>query len=117
MELASLTVEEDEPAVVTQLEGEVDASNAEHVGEHALAQVTNEAIGLVLDLTSVRYVDSAGIEMLFGLRDRLERRRQRLALVVPDDAPIMQMLVLSAVQQLVPVAPTRAEAVAALREP
>jgi anti-anti-sigma factor len=113
-DLVWLTVEEGEPAVVTQLDGEVDASNARQVGEDALSRVTNEAVGLVLDLSHVRYVDSAGIQMLFDLHDRLESRRQGLALVVPEYAPIAQMLTLSAVQRLIPVAPTRQEASAAL---
>jgi anti-anti-sigma factor len=113
-ELAWITVEEGEPAVVSQLDGEVDASNARQLGEDALSRVTNDATGLVLDLSHVRYVDSAGIQMLFDLNDRLESRRQGLALVVPDDAPIRQMLTLSAVQRLIPVAPNRQEASAAL---
>jgi anti-anti-sigma factor len=114
-ELAHLSFDETGPAVVTRLEGEIDASNADQVGEDALAAVRNDALGLVLDLTGVRYVDSAGIQMLFDLAERLERRRQRLALVVPEDLPILQMLTVTGMQSVVPIAPTRAEADAALR--
>jgi anti-anti-sigma factor len=54
--------------------------------------VPNQAIGLIVDLTGVRYLDSSGIRMLFDIARRLERRQQRLSTVIESGSPVHELL-------------------------
>lgn len=73
---------------------DLDLQTAASLRGAALSSVPNDAAGLVLDLSHVRYLDSAGIRVLFAIANRLEEHRQRLALVVPPEAPIGRTLTL-----------------------
>jgi anti-anti-sigma factor len=108
-ELARVTLERESPTVVAGVEGEVDASNAEQVGEEIGDLVSNVPTGLVLDLSRTRYLDSAGIRMLLDLAQKLRERRQSLSLVVPEGAPVGRLLSIAGIGQLVPVVTTREE--------
>lgn len=78
--------------VVVAPREDIDIATAAPLAEWILEAVPNDARGAVLDLSRVRYVDSAGIRMLYGLTERLRRRRQRLRLVVPDDGAVRRVL-------------------------
>jgi anti-anti-sigma factor len=90
-------------ALVARLRGEVDLSNAHFVKEQLLQEVPNTASALVLDLSGTTHLDSSGVRLIFELADRLGSRRQRLELVVPDDARIRRVLLLTEVDQVVPI--------------
>ena len=77
---------------VARLTGEVDLSNVEALARLMQAAVTNAAVGLVLDLTGVSYLDSTGLRMVFQLARALHHRQQQLVLVVPPDALIWPVL-------------------------
>jgi anti-anti-sigma factor len=80
--LADLTMETIGQVVVARLEGEIDMSNAGEIGDTLGRQVVNEALGLVLDLTDVGYLDSAAIQIIFELREGLRTRGQLIRIVV-----------------------------------
>jgi anti-anti-sigma factor len=84
-------------AIVT---GEVDASNAERLGDRLYDAVTNQALGLVLDLTEVTYIDSAGVRLLFDLADRLERRQLTLHVVRADGSHVAEVLEIVSLDQV-----------------
>jgi anti-sigma B factor antagonist len=113
--LAELDVEDRDGVRVARIEGELDLSNVVDVGEALVASVDADAIGLVLDMTGLRHIDSAGVRMLFDLRRRLVQRRQALALAVPERARIRDVLDLAAVGETVPLFGDVAAAVAAAR--
>lgn len=115
-DLASLLVEPRESPVIARIEGEVDISNATELGERITASIGNEAAGLVLDLSQTRYLDSAGIRMLFDVREQLDRRGQLVCLVVPPDAQIGRMLTLTAVDQVISMFETSDAAMERLAE-
>jgi anti-anti-sigma factor len=92
MELADLRVETVAQVVVAHLHGEIDMSNARELGEAITRQVSNEALGLILDLTDIAYVDSAGIQVIYELRERLQTRGQQMRLVVAPASPIADAL-------------------------
>ena len=92
MSIAEVTVETIDGLVIARLDGEIDLSNAADLGGLIANGVPNEALGLVIDLTEVVYVDSAGIHVLFELRDRLRIRGQAIRLVVPPDSEIFEAL-------------------------
>lgn len=83
--------------VVAHVAGEIDVTNVRRLGADLLEVVANEAEGLIVDLAGVRYLDSAGIEMLFETSRRLRRRRQSMALVLPASSPLAPVLEITGV--------------------
>jgi anti-anti-sigma factor len=98
--------------VVARLEGEIDMSNAGELAAAITGRVTNDAAGVVLDLGGVDYLDSAGIHVVFELRERLARRGQEIRLVVPSDSPIATALRYADVPRTVGAAETVKAAIA-----
>ena len=101
--LARLTLDEREGVKVASISGEVDIANASTLEAEIADGVSNAAHGLVIDLTDTEYFDSAGIRMLFELRKRLSGRRQSLRVVVPRESVIITALLITEVDQIVPI--------------
>lgn len=78
--------------VYARLRGDIDLSNANELKEELSRITPNDAIGIVLDLSEVNYLDSAGIHLIHHVREDLRARRQRLRLVVPDNSVIHDAL-------------------------
>ena len=114
--LADVSFETLDGVVVARLEGEVDMSNATELGAAITASIPSDARGLVLDLGDVGYVDSAGIHVLFELRERLTRRGQDIRLVLATDSPVATALEYAGVQSMLGVAATVQGAIEDLRE-
>ncbi|MEO5666193.1 MAG: STAS domain-containing protein [Nocardioides sp.] len=83
--------------------GEIDLSNVAEVLSAVISAVPHDAALVVLDLSDVTYLDSAGISMLFKLAERLGYSRQPLRLVVPPDSPIRAVLELTNLTSVIPV--------------
>ena len=62
-------------------------------------------------MSGTRYLDSAGVNLLFELDVELRQRRQRLHLVVPEPSPIARTLSIAGVHAAVAVHDTREAAV------
>lgn len=103
MMLTQVATHEHDGVVVATITGDVDSSNVRDVHRQLLAKVSNEARGAVIDLGPTRYLDSAGISLLFELHVQLATRRQELRLVVGDGVPVRRVLALTAVDQTMPV--------------
>jgi anti-anti-sigma factor len=88
---------------VASVHGEVDASNAAEIGERLRSLLTNHLQAMVVDLSGVTYLDSAGINLLFALGDQLSGRQQRLAVVVSDGSPIARMIAITGLGEKVTV--------------
>jgi anti-sigma B factor antagonist len=97
---------------VAALPADVDVANADLVRDEIALAVPNRAAGLVIDLGATRYLDSAGIEVLFHLREQLANRRQRLSLRVPAESHLIRVLKLTGVDRVIPIHPDLAEALA-----
>ena len=95
---------------------DIDAASARRVRD-ALAECLDEGCdSLVVDLSETRYVDSAGIDMLFRLSELLRERRARLELVIPRESNLARLAAIVALPAVVPVHETVALALAAMRE-
>jgi anti-sigma B factor antagonist len=90
--------------LIARISGEVDGSNAVELGRALGEALPSSAHGLVLDLSAVAYLDSAGIELLFGLARRLGDRRQRLRLGVPSRSPVRRVLEICDISSVAPMA-------------
>ena len=104
MNIADLRIEKRDGVVIACIVGEVDLSNADQLRKGLVGSMTNEAFGLVIDLSDVAYLDSAGIHVLYEIREQLKKRGQGLRLVVPPGAPAGKALEIAGVRSAVSVA-------------
>jgi anti-sigma B factor antagonist len=98
MRLADVRFTKREGAVVAHLVGEIDLSNAAELRAAITAATPNDALGLLIDLTDVDYIDSTGIHLLYRLGDSLRTRGQALRLVIPRHSPVNDTLRLAGVK-------------------
>jgi anti-anti-sigma factor len=114
-QLARVVADGDGEIPIAAIEGEIDASNTVEIGEAIHALLSNRTTALVLDLAPTRYLDSAGINLLFELGAELRDRQQQLHLVVAAGSPIARMVEISGLAATERTHPTRAEALAGAR--
>ena len=67
---------------VVRLTGEIDLSNAEAIRRAIGRAIPNHALRLILDLNKVDFLDSAGIQLMYHLRQDLRARGQTLQLAI-----------------------------------
>jgi anti-anti-sigma factor len=101
--------------VIVRVTGEVDLAESPRVREQLAAAVSNAALGLVLDLSGVRYLDSAGVRLLFQLRRRLEQHRQQLRLIVPEGGLVRRVLAFASLETHLRIYPAAGAALADFR--
>lgn len=102
--------------VVAKVRGDIDLANTPTVSSRVLEAVPNDAVGLVLDLSHVRYIDSVGIRMLFNFVRTLHAARQGMAIALPADSPVRKLLKITHLDEATAFAPSVEEALVALRE-
>jgi anti-anti-sigma factor len=81
--------------LLARLTGDLDLSNLHAVHTALLDAMPNDALGLVVDLAGVEFLDSSGVEMLFRLERSLAIRQQRFAVAIRPDATVRRALELS----------------------
>jgi len=114
MSLADVQITLVPHALVAYVSGEIDMSNAEEIGATVIGATLTEAEGVVLDLSDVDYLDSAGIYVIYGMRSSLQARGQVLILVIPPSSPVHDALRLSGSEHPGEVAATVDDALRAL---
>ena len=98
--------------VVAKVTGEIDLSNASQLCDAIGEGTANTALGVVLDLSAVDYLDSAGIHLIYRLRENLRARGQKLMLVIPATSPVRDSLRLAGVTRNLPIEASIEEALA-----
>lgn len=116
MSLATVTIDHRRGAVVAGVVGEIDLSNVDEIRAALTDAVDHETSGMVLDLSETTYLDSTGIRLLFELAHRMQTRRRRLRLVVTDQALVRRVIVLTHLEDRVPIDPDVVSALTALEE-
>jgi stage II sporulation protein AA (anti-sigma F factor antagonist) len=101
--------------LVLSLSGEIDLENAGRARERIVDEVGDGRRRVVLDLSGVSHLDSAGVRLLFDLAGRMEERRQELAVVAPLKSLPRDVLSVVALETVVPVADTLDEALGRVR--
>ena len=112
--LAQLDLAELSGITIATLDGEIDLSNAAEIEVAISHAVGNDALGLVVDLVRVSYLDSSGVTLLFNLARRLSRRQQELVVVVPGEAHVREILTLSGAAEALALQESLAEALSEL---
>ena len=110
MNLGDVTFTHHARILVAEVTGEIDPSNAPSIGEAIAETTSNQETGVVLDLSALHYLDSAGIQFLFRLREQLRTRGQSFALVMPAKSASNDALRLAGVTLHVETFETREDA-------
>ena len=81
--MSPLDLERIDGVPIAHVGEDIDAANATTTQQQLADALGPDASSLVVDLSETRYLDSAGIDMLLRLSDRLDHRRAKLVLVIP----------------------------------
>lgn len=100
--LISQEIVRDQDWIVAHWRGDIDMTNAQSIERELLDELRNSDIGLIVDLSSVSYVDSAGIRSLLNLRRLLGQRQQKLLLVLPAGSVLTKALEVGGVASVLP---------------
>lgn len=109
-EPARMTLEGDGEVLTARITGEIDLSNASDLEETIVDAVPNTALGMVIDLTGVEYLDSAGVRMLVHLVERFRWRQQVMRAAAPDGSRVRGVLSMAGADSVIPVDATATEA-------
>jgi stage II sporulation protein AA (anti-sigma F factor antagonist) len=99
LSLADVRFSDRGQALVATVTGEVDLSNAEGIRTAISEAIPNGKQAVILDLSQLDYLDSAGIQLIYQLREDLRARGQDLRLVIPPGSPATDALRLAGVQR------------------
>ena len=105
------------PVPVARVHGEIDLANARRMRDGVLELVVDDAPGLIVDLTDVPYMDSAGIQALFELVRHVRERDQVLALAVPTGSHLRRILKIVSFHEAAPICDSASEAAKHLLDP
>lgn len=97
MNLADVQLRVEGAVVIAAVTGELDISNVNGIEQAILVATSNQAELVLMDLSEVDYLDSAGIHVVYRLRERLQSRGQALRLIIAEDSPAADALRLAGV--------------------
>jgi len=100
---ALVTVDHHLSAARITVTGEVDLGNAATVEQQILNGFTDTLASVTLDLTGLRYIDSAGLWVLFRLATHLATTKIVGELLVPTDGPVRRMIDTAGVAAALPL--------------
>lgn len=86
------------PAVLIRLAGEIDMANSPVIGREIAGQ-TAAATAVLIDLTAVSFLDSAGVRLLDTLVGTFGERGTPIRVVVPATGPARRTLLLCAFRE------------------
>lgn len=113
--MADVRIEREDKIVVAVLTGEVDMSNAASVRQQIAESVTPDDDALLVDLSGLAFIDSAGLHTLIELGTVLNERRQQLLLCVSHGSPIERAIEIIGLSRSVSVHSDRGEAMEVAR--
>lgn len=105
-----IDVAQDGQITIARVTGEVDMANATQFADEVLGKIGDDATALVVDLTDLRYIDSAGVRSLFEIASTLKLRESFFAIAVLEDSPLRSVLKVTRVEDVATLCPTRAAA-------
>ena len=115
MPLADVRLEREDGIAIAVLTGEVDMSNAASVRLLISESVTPDDDAVVVDLTELAFMDSAGLHSVVELSTVLDERRQQLLLCVPHGSPMERAIEIVGLPQAVSAHASRDDALEAAR--
>jgi anti-anti-sigma factor len=113
--MADVRFEREDETLVAVVTGEIDMSNATTVRQQIAESVTPDDDAVVIDLSELSFIDSAGLHSLIELGTVLTERRQQLLLCLPPGSTIRRAIEIIGLPHAVSVYSDRGEAMEAVR--
>jgi len=113
--MADVRFEREDETVIAIVTGEVDMSNAATVRQQIAEYVTPDADAVIVDLSELSFIDSAGLHSLIELGTVLNERRQQFLLCLPSGSTIRRAIEIIGLPHAVSVYSDRSEAMEAVR--
>lgn len=107
--MINLQVSRLENVTLVELAGRVDSSNADLLGDALAHEIENGNTNLVLDVSRVDYMSSAGLRELVSAYKKVKRVAGDLRLVQPSPR-VQEILELSGLDTIFQIFPTRMDA-------
>ena len=114
--LADVRFEREDGIVIAVLTGEVDMSNATSLRQQIAGAVTPDDDAVVVDLSELSFMDSAGLHSVVELSTLLDEWRQKLLLCLPPGSSLERAIEIVGLPRAISVHPSRDEAMEAARE-
>ncbi len=108
--MSALDIERIDGVPIAHVSDDLDAANAATVQRQLADTLGPDASTLIVDLSDTRYLDSAGIDMLLRLSDRLDHRRAKLILVIPATSQLKRLAAIVGLPDAIAIHPTLPEA-------
>lgn len=108
-----VTIEQPGAIVVLAIHGQIDPLAAAEFQNFVDAELTKGGRRYVLDLTELRYIGSIGLQVIIGLANSV-RNEGAVCLANPNEN-VRSVLDLTRITQRIPVYPSRADALDAIR--
>lgn len=105
-----LEVTQEDSIAIAHVAGELDMANRSHFADEVLGKMADESAALVVDLTELQYIDSAGVRSLFEIAKTLKMREQFFAIAVLEASPLRNVLKITQVEDVAAICPTRQDA-------
>jgi anti-anti-sigma factor len=115
MPMAEVRYEREDETVVAIITGEVDMSNATSVRQQIAESVTPDDDAVIIDMSELSFIDSAGLHAMIELGTVLDERRQQLLLCLPPNSTIRRAIEIMGLPHAVSVYSDRSEAMDAVR--
>jgi anti-anti-sigma factor len=115
--MSPVDVERVDGVPVARIGGDVDAANVAFTQQQLADALGPDVSSLVIDLSDTRYLDSAAIDMLLRLGDRIAHRRAKLLLVIPDGSQLQRLAAIVGLPGAIPVHPTLPSALGEAAKP
>lgn len=113
MEQGPVRLEHRDAYSVARVQGEVDVANVGEVETALRLAVEGSRARLVLDLSEVQYLDSAGVRALFAAVRAAGERGLAVRVALPSSSPLMRVLEVASFASSVRVYPSVEEAATA----
>jgi anti-anti-sigma factor len=104
---ATVLVRPDQARVHIDIIGEVDLENAATIEEQLAAAIPNQMTSVTLDVSSLDFIDSAGLRVLFALATRLDVLQIALRVIAPVNSSVRRVLEFTGFEALVTLDPQR----------
>jgi anti-anti-sigma factor len=102
--------------VTIALEGDLDLASVEMFDEEFAAATADPVDAIIVDLTRVRFIDSAGIHSIVRLQESVQPPSRRCRFVITEGTAVDRVLELSGLQERLEPVGDREAAVRALTE-
>lgn len=99
---------------VVHISGEIDISNEKAVNARVMEAASAAPGPMLIDLSGTRYLDSAGVRILFDVAAHFRAAQRLLKVIAPESATIRRVLTITRFDEHVPIYNSLAEALATL---